>query len=860
MKKNLISLSLLICVLVPITQVQNAIGSEPGSPTNIQPSQITLPDDPAALGNAILAIGKNQTISSTTTLVHSLLLTVTKHSYFKNMGITQISPKIERTIRNNIDQQFKKLSISGMSKDIAIGIAIDIATKCIDDQYGHKVAGGSWYVMKQSVALAKAGTKGKGGGFLIALSYEQSALLVDVIQKDIEEYSNARSAIDSATESQLRLDLLNYQLYEGRELIKKYKNTTSEADRKEILNDIKKGARGHMMDAQATTFGFKGFLAPDRKKLADNIFANWEKTFEGKLLKSQLTAQANINALISIEEFDKAEQLSMNNFGTNTYAMNAISRYKIKQHFYNKATEVTTETDEKIYLSSEEESEELAPILLVNTERSPSQEELAQRAKDLSAITNKNKSIRSLNSNLQDKRAKLQALEAENNVTNQQQNKVSASELATAKKEYLISIAALSLYEKYNGDINKLSKRDLRKLKELAINLGRPKLWQRLFKGSETLKGIYKTKYEELQNRYVNNEQQFREAAELSKKIARLRKEISQLERTINHRVREMQHQMANVEDTVDDYLESEKVNIATEASGTSIDHDWRGHYTFHSENKSDGKLRYWGGNWGDTAEALEDGGSDIFMMKNNDPDSVESVHFEHGDNSATDNTMEFDVAAHEISTNPAFHNENIKTLKIQKNLANGDTLKFETTGHYSYTAWGEWSQTGGLRTEHNGGSGVEQMAMHNNWAVGQATEDLPRQGSATYNGVAQGHWYTAGDLGNDANRPSYGGGISGTVSMTVNFANTSVVAGVLDLHKVGGGNFATATMDNMQINRESSAFAGRLIGPNIAPTQSYNNKIHGQFNGSAAEEISGHWTADHTNGEFASGVFAGER
>ena len=96
---------------------------------------------------------------------------------------------------------------------------------------------------------------------------------------------------------------------------------------------------------------------------------------------------------------------------------------------------------------------------------------------------------------------------------------------------------------------------------------------------------------------------------------------------------------------------------------------------------------------------------------------------------------------------------------------------------------------------------------------------------------------------------------------MTVDFTNTSVVTGVLNLQKQNGSNFATATMDEMQINRADSGFAGRLVGVDVAArNDGSQNMIIGQFNGPNAEEVSGIWNVTNANGEFASGTFAGER
>lgn len=305
-----------------------------------------------------------------------------------------------------------------------------------------------------------------------------------------------------------------------------------------------------------------------------------------------------------------------------------------------------------------------------------------------------------------------------------------------------------------------------------------------------------------------------------------------------------------------------------TIATPTEIFTDWYGTITFNSENKSNGELRYWGGRFDDSISEQAKGGGPVFNINDGytlKDGEVKDVYFMHGENSSTDTTKEFQISNNEIVTDPSFYNTNINSLKIKKILPNENTLTVTTTGHYNYTAWGNWSQTGGLKTEYNGASGIEQMALHNNWSAGQITENLPTQGYATYNGVVNGNWYK-GSVGNE-----YGGKINGTMTMKVNFANTSVMNGTLNLKDASTGDaFATATMTQMQIDRANRGFAGRLIGADITTTSMPANQIAGQFNGPNAQEISGNWNVTKqtvavlgggtSGGEFASGVFAGKK
>jgi hypothetical protein len=342
--------------------------------------------------------------------------------------------------------------------------------------------------------------------------------------------------------------------------------------------------------------------------------------------------------------------------------------------------------------------------------------------------------------------------------------------------------------------------------------------------------------------------------ARLTNEIGHLTSEISNKKSNIRRLEIQQNNLMSSIDDSVQDYNNDSQVQIADTAPHTATQKDWRGNFTFEAEKQS-GVLVYTGGDWGTTEEHLQDGASDLFTFDSTNQDAVKSGHFEHGTNTAIDNTKQFDITA-------SGSNTNIKTLNISQNVGNGNTLSFQETGHYNYTVWGEWGQTGGLKTDINNGNGFDLASRHNNWIVGEVTKDLPTQGSATYTGNVAGNWLTFDNSG--AN-----GKIHGTMNMTVDFANTSVVAGSLNLLKQDNSTFATATMDNMQISRTNRAFSGRLIGANLQPLQSnvtpggtsYNNQINGSFYGPNAEEVGGTWkVSGNTNNEVASGTFAGKR
>jgi hypothetical protein len=310
---------------------------------------------------------------------------------------------------------------------------------------------------------------------------------------------------------------------------------------------------------------------------------------------------------------------------------------------------------------------------------------------------------------------------------------------------------------------------------------------------------------------------------------------------------------MQSIVDT-SDYNNDTKINLTQKAQQTTVVtpskvsyNDWKGYMTGNVRIKGTaGELRYWGGNFDDD---LNDHPGGFTLETNSKTGNVENVQINHGPS--------YDISYNEIQKSD--YNANPKNVQIWKVDSNGNNTVVEATGSYTYTSWGIWQQDGGIYTDYNLGHGIEHN-VEGHWVAGDVTVDLPKTGSATYNGTVAGSWYTAGDLGNDANRPQYGGAIKGTMAMTVDFSNAAIVAGNLNLKKADNSSFATATMNNMQMNTTNNAFHGKLIGANIMDNGQSGNVVKGRFYGPKAEEIGGNWNVNKTTGEFASGVFAGKK
>lgn len=296
--------------------------------------------DPASfaetLTNFSLETGKGQVVSASTTLINSFMLNFASHPYFKGAGLVDYTINQKR-ITDAIAEKTTKMSFSGLAKDVAIGLVIDLLTDSIREVYGNKIAGGAWFAMKESVALANAGAKGKGVAFTIALTYEQASLLADVVQKDIEEYGKAKDAINDMAASQARNELFSFESSaEGKELIQKYNRETDPRKKSSILEVIKSKAYLSMRTSVPRAFDI---LSPDRSDISYKVFDDWASGLEGRLIKSIFEVQVNVNALVYSGKYEAAKDLAYRNFGTTVYADNEIKSVedmkKEVEPFYN---------------------------------------------------------------------------------------------------------------------------------------------------------------------------------------------------------------------------------------------------------------------------------------------------------------------------------------------------------------------------------------------------------------------------------------------------------------------------------------------------------------------------------------------
>jgi len=151
---------------------------------------------------------------------------------------------------------------------------------------------------------------------------------------------------------------------------------------------------------------------------------------------------------------------------------------------------------------------------------------------------------------------------------------------------------------------------------------------------------------------------------------------------------------------------------------------------------------------------------------------------------------------------------------------------------NYSYVEWGRFDSSGNHFDD-----GSNEFSS-TEWVVYDPTTDLRTTGQATYNGTASG-------------LTSNGGAVSGSLQLTADFANDTVM-GNMSLNTSNGQSWADASFDtSIRRDTDSSGFQGTLTGSDVS-----SGVIFGGFAGPNAEEVGGGWQIDNANGTDGVGIF----
>lgn len=451
----------------------------------------------------------------------------------------------------------------------------------------------------------------------------------------------------------------------------------------------------------------------------------------------------------------------------------------------------------------------------VNTDLSKKRQELTSKAnsqlKLVKKIQTKNQGLNKLNNQINSKRSEINSLE-------QQLAKLGGSSSSSKADRFkarseLIKLKMIKrIYDRYNGDITKISSSDRSKIKTLSNSLSGS--WVQLFQNAPSRYTSAKIKDRNI-NLVSNNSS---EAKAIQKKINKLKKQIATLSDTANSINDDRQTLISKFESSkqkllalVDDINDENKENIGAEGG---------------SDNGGGGTG---GGN---------DGGRDT-------PNYLEGDISYIGFNATGDS-----FGTNSIKANGDYEFSPIENL--HGNMLNNDIVITPSTPSesnpdidgYKYTAWGSWSQSGLIAVINTGES--FNLTNSGHYIIGKTTIDMPRTGTATYSGSLKGNYLNRNDDSVEVNV------ISGTIDITANFATSSVNAN-LNVNRNGSAWASvstTASINNSSFSNDGNTNNVVVGGGNAA--------VNGVFYGTNAQEVGGSFWVNkqHGDGGAASGVF----
>ncbi|WP_035240695.1 hypothetical protein [Desulfobacter vibrioformis] len=168
-----------------------------------------------------------------------------------------------------------------------------------------------------------------------------------------------------------------------------------------------------------------------------------------------------------------------------------------------------------------------------------------------------------------------------------------------------------------------------------------------------------------------------------------------------------------------------------------------------------------------------------------------------------------------------------------------------DSSGEYSYLSWGTWDETNPpqIYTENNGN--VNTLAG-GHWIMGELATDIPRQGSASYQGEL------IGDYKGFSSREA--GVMTGSVSLNANFSNATITGSMNILRN--NAQWANPTLQNSYLDAKHNAFGAELSG-------GYGGNVSGRFyggKGTIPAEVGGDWWYLNNDGSAAVGIFRGKK
>lgn len=459
-----------------------------------------------------------------------------------------------------------------------------------------------------------------------------------------------------------------------------------------------------------------------------------------------------------------------------------------------------------IALIDKEEKEKLEPIELTNPDNQEdvNKEKLARLEALKSNLENKLASIDSKSEQAAKLKAQLISLQSQLNNTDEYIYKSSSSsEMIIDKHKNKFLLIANAVMKRNEGvQFEKWSQRDQELFSECAIEIGTGRSAKALYNefkihGADFLKN----KYAITTNSSTSSEKTYNDNyRRLSDAYEDILAELVLLNKSLTAQQTRYNELEVVYDNLNDDYNDEEKAELAISAEESSFTTKWGGNHTR------------------------------VFFQQN---EFAEPVFGHYGDSDVADSYVKpANGTTLELIAPDGGINGGDKTLVLNKSEA-------AYFGDYDYVAWGAWSDT-------------QNYIYTSHWvAVGMwSPDEMPQQGTATYNGELKGGQWTIGQTGYNS--------FDGDISLNADFG-TKTISGNLEVRNAStGATWASASINNGQI--EYNHMEGQLVGTNISNQENYHSHIDGLFGGPNANEVGGVWAITKGTGsngdERAVGVF----
>lgn len=359
------------------------------------------------------------------------------------------------------------------------------------------------------------------------------------------------------------------------------------------------------------------------------------------------------------------------------------------------------------------------------------------------------------------------------------------------------------IYDKYNGDITKVSATDKIKLKALAKTL--PNNWVRLFQNAPT-------RYANAQAQATLIESSNAESQRIVNRINQLQNQIASLSNQAGQSLEQQQELVSQYESSRQDLIAL--VNDSNDATKENLG----------SDSGVEGGSENGGGGTGG-------GNDDDRGPGDGDPvDNFPNLGYVSGKLKDVSALFTTDAATSNNGEGGIVRDANNKINA--NNVSPEITVRIDssTRGSYQYTDWGAWNSTGHVYT-------ANQEIEKGHWIIGRSTNvnDIPKTGSATYNGEIMGTAYS-------------GENITGNVALTAQFAEQRV-DGTFNFKRADGSDWIRAETGRMSYTDAANNHTHRINFQTQASTIYQNgnainagSNIRGSFFGKTAEEIGGEW------------------